>query len=79
MVYSTLSEKFQIVVPKQIRVGLGLKAKEKLIMWYENGVIEMLPAKEIKKPLTVLASLSKKRIKIPIEKLEQEMEEDLVK
>lgn len=79
MAYSTLSAKFQIVVPKQIRDTLGLEAKEKLIMWCEDEVIEMLPVKKNKNPLAVLASLSKKKLQIPIEKLEEETEDGLIK
>ncbi|MBX7147626.1 AbrB/MazE/SpoVT family DNA-binding domain-containing protein [bacterium] len=43
MTYTQVSQKFQIVIPKEIRNKLSLKPKQKLMILEKNGVIYMAP------------------------------------
>jgi len=71
-----LSEKFQIVIPKEVRESVKLKPKEALAVWAEGEVISLTPLKKIKNPVEMMGSVSKKRIRISIEQLEKEIEEE---
>lgn len=45
----TISPKFQVVIPEQIRDSMGLKAGEKVhVFQYENR-IEYIPARQMRK------------------------------
>ncbi len=71
-----LSEKFQIVIPKEVRENINLKPKQELAVWAEGDVISLTPLKKIKNPVEAMSSVSKKRIRISIEQLEKEIEEE---
>lgn len=43
MVTVTVSPKFQIVIPKEVREGLRIKAGEKLIVIQKGGLIHLAP------------------------------------
>ncbi len=45
----TISPKFQIVIPKEVRVDLDLHPGEKLQIFSYNNRIEYIPLKKIKK------------------------------
>ncbi|MBI4148804.1 AbrB/MazE/SpoVT family DNA-binding domain-containing protein [Candidatus Woesearchaeota archaeon] len=70
----TVSEKFQVVIPKSIRGLLRLKPKQELTAWIEGDEIHLTPLKKIKDPVKTMASLTKKKFRISIERLEQELE-----
>ncbi len=74
MASTTLSEKFQIVIPKEIRESLGLKAGDKLAVWKERDRIEITPFKKIKNPIAFLGSLSAKKHRLSIKQLEKDIE-----
>ncbi len=42
----TLSPKFQVVIPKEIREGLGLKAGQKMQAVGYEGRIELIPVRK---------------------------------
>lgn len=43
MTYTSISPKFQIVLPKAIRERLKLVAKQKLIIMEKGGIIHLIP------------------------------------
>ena len=43
-----LSSKFQIVIPREVREKLNLKAGEEIVMVEKAGVIHLVPQKPIK-------------------------------
>jgi AbrB family looped-hinge helix DNA binding protein len=44
-----VSPKFQVVIPKDIREAIGLKAGQKLVVFRFENRIEMVPVEPIKK------------------------------
>ena len=49
MVKMKLSSKFQVVIPKNIRREMGLKAGEEMTIVAGEGVINIIPLKPLKK------------------------------
>ena len=49
MITVTVSPKFQVVIPKEIRNQLELKPKQKLQLLQYGDRIELVPIKDIKK------------------------------
>ncbi len=49
MAVVTVSSKFQIVIPKDIRKRVELKPKEKLVMIEKDGVICLIPQLPVEK------------------------------
>jgi AbrB family looped-hinge helix DNA binding protein len=47
MEQATVSEKFQIVIPKRIREAMGLKAGQKLGFVQKGHLITLVPLREI--------------------------------
>ncbi|MFT3741154.1 MAG: AbrB/MazE/SpoVT family DNA-binding domain-containing protein [Gammaproteobacteria bacterium] len=45
----TISPKFQVVIPKEVRENLHLKAGEKLQVFQYQNRLEFIPIKDIKK------------------------------
>ena len=45
----TVSPKYQVVIPREIRESLGLKPGEKLQVFEYEGRIELVPVKDLKK------------------------------
>ena len=43
MIVTTISKKFQIVIPKEIRGKLGLRWKQRLHVMEKGGVITLVP------------------------------------
>lgn len=48
MTSTTLSPKFQVVIPKPVREALGLVPGRKFHVLHHKGRIEMIPVKEAK-------------------------------
>lgn len=44
---ATLSTKFQIVIPREVRRDLHLKPKQKFIVLTKNGIVQLVPKKSI--------------------------------
>jgi len=45
----TVSPKYQVVIPREIRQSLGLKPGEKFQVFELEGRIELVPVKDLKK------------------------------
>ncbi|HLE20235.1 MAG TPA: AbrB/MazE/SpoVT family DNA-binding domain-containing protein [Vicinamibacteria bacterium] len=45
----TVSPKYQVVIPREIRESLGLKPGEKFQVFEFEGRIELVPVKDLKK------------------------------
>ena len=41
--YTTISSKFQVVIPREIRRKLGLKPSQKLLVMEKAGILYMVP------------------------------------
>ena len=44
---TTLSTKYQIVIPKDVRRDLHLKPKQKFVVLTRNGIVQLVPKKSI--------------------------------
>jgi AbrB family looped-hinge helix DNA binding protein len=44
-----VSPKFQVVIPKEVREALGLRAGQRLVVFRHQDRIEMVPAEPIQK------------------------------
>ena len=44
----TLSSKFQVVIPQDVRKKLGLKPGQKIVVVEKNGVVHLIPQRAIK-------------------------------
>ena len=44
----TVSPKFQVVIPKDIRQRAGIRPGQKLEVFRVGGIIEMVPVKDVK-------------------------------
>jgi AbrB family looped-hinge helix DNA binding protein len=49
MAEATLSSKYQLVIPKEIREETGLKSGEKIIILAKDGIINLIPQHIIRK------------------------------
>ena len=63
MLTATLSSKFQICIPKQIREQLHLQAGQQFIFIAENEVLHLVPKRNIQDMKGILAGASKKNIR----------------
>jgi AbrB family looped-hinge helix DNA binding protein len=43
MTETTLSSKYQLVIPKEVREETGLKSGEKIIILVKDGIINLVP------------------------------------
>jgi AbrB family looped-hinge helix DNA binding protein len=75
MTIAVLGDKFQMVIPKNVREVLGLKARDQLVVWLDGDRIEATPLRKYKDPVKVITSACKRRMKVPVEKLERELDE----
>ena len=44
----TLSSKFQVVIPQDVRKKLGLKPGQKIVVVEKDGVVHLIPRRAIK-------------------------------
>ena len=49
MISATLSSKYQLAIPKAVRVELGLQAGQKFAVITKGGVIELVPLRSLEK------------------------------
>lgn len=49
MAEARISSKYQLVIPKEIREGSGLKIGEKIIILNKDGIINLIPQHMLKK------------------------------
>ncbi len=59
----TLSEKFQIVIPKKTREDLGLKAGQKLVLIEKGNSIEIVKIGNIKAAMGIAKGVSTKGLR----------------
>jgi len=43
MTYTSISPKFQIVIPKEVRRKMALRPKQRLIVMEKRGIIHLIP------------------------------------
>lgn len=48
MTYTSVSTKFQVVIPKEVRKRLEIHPGQKFIVWEKGGVIYLVPAVKFK-------------------------------
>lgn len=44
----TLSSKFQVVIPQDVRARLGLKPGQKIVVVEKDGVVHLIPQRSLK-------------------------------
>ncbi len=49
MTYTSISSKYQVVIPKEIRQRIAVKPGQKLIIYERGGVIHLVPDVPLKK------------------------------
>ena len=54
----TVSEKFQIVIPKDIRKHLNIKPGEKIVVIEKNGTLTLVPVGKISEARGLVKSIS---------------------
>lgn len=59
----TLSPKFQVVIPKEIREGMNLKAGLKLAVIEKDGTIHLIPVGKIKDMRGFLKGVSSRGVR----------------
>ena len=57
---STVSSKYQVVIPKKVRKQLGIKVGQKVQILPYNGRIEIIPVESIKKARGFLKGIDTK-------------------
>ena len=63
MIITTLSRKFQIVIPKEIREKLGLRSKQRLRVMEKGGVITLVPELPLVSLKGALKGMSKTNVR----------------
>ena len=58
-----LSEKFQIVIPKKTREGLGLKAGQRLVLIEKGNSVELVKIGDIKSAMGIASGVSQKGLR----------------
>lgn len=48
MTYTSVSSKYQVVIPKEVRERLAMKPGQKLIVYERGGVIHLIPKVPVK-------------------------------
>jgi AbrB family looped-hinge helix DNA binding protein len=48
MTYTSVSTKYQVVIPKEVRERLEIKPGQKFVIWEKAGVIYLIPALKFK-------------------------------
>ncbi len=73
---STVTEKFQITIPKEIREEMELRPGEKVVV-EKSGVDSILvrPYRKMQQPLKHLIGKKRYHRRIPIEELEEKIEQ----
>jgi len=49
MTYTSVSSKYQVVIPKEVRQKIQMKPGQKLIVYEKGGIIHLVPQVPIKK------------------------------
>ncbi len=59
----TVSPKFQVVIPKEIREDLNLRAGERLVVIEKGGTIHLIPVGKIKSMRGFISNVSLKELR----------------
>ncbi len=59
----TVSSKFQVVIPEEIRKKIEIKAKQKLVVIEKDGVIHLIPQRPIEEMRGFIKGISTKEIR----------------
>lgn len=65
MVYTSVSTKYQVVIPKEIRGKITLKPGQRLMVYEKNGVLCLVPEIPLKK---LRGALKKQTPKTPFQR-----------
>ncbi|MBI2982263.1 MAG: AbrB/MazE/SpoVT family DNA-binding domain-containing protein [Deltaproteobacteria bacterium] len=49
MTYTSVSPKYQVVIPKEVRERIHLKPGQKMIVYERGGVVHLIPSVPLKK------------------------------
>jgi AbrB family looped-hinge helix DNA binding protein len=49
MTYTSISSKYQVVIPKEVREKIPMKPGQKLIIYEKGGIIHLVPEVPLKK------------------------------
>lgn len=49
MTYTSVSSKYQVVIPKEVREKIQMKPGQKLIIYEKGGIIHLVPEVPLKK------------------------------
>ena len=58
MTYTSISSKYQVVIPKEIREKIAVKPGQKLVIYERGGIIHLVPDIPLKKLRGLHKSLS---------------------
>lgn len=59
----TISSKFQVVIPEEIRKKAGINAKQKLVIIEKDGVIHLIPQRPIEEMRGFVKGVSGEKIR----------------
>ena len=59
----TVSSKFQVVIPEEIRKKIGIKAEQKLVIIEKDGVIHLIPQRPIEEMRGFIKGISAEEIR----------------
>ena len=59
----TVSSKFQVVIPEEIRKKIGIKAEQKLVVIKKDGIIHLIPRRPIKEMRGFIKGISAEEIR----------------
>lgn len=63
MARSVISTKYQIVIPKEIRTQVGLRTGQAVQVMAKNGVIALVPDRELSELRGFLKGMDKKKVR----------------
>lgn len=69
MTYTTLSTKYQVVIPKEIRLQIKIKPGQKFIVWTKDGLIYLIPEVKTKALEGMFQGLNTKNLRDEGERL----------
>ena len=59
----TLSSKFQVVIPQDVRKKLGLKPGQKIVVVEKDGVVHLIPQRAIKQMREFVKGLDTQKLR----------------
>ncbi|CAD7774066.1 Antidote-toxin recognition MazE, bacterial antitoxin [Candidatus Methanoperedenaceae archaeon GB50] len=65
----TISGKYQVVIPKEIRKLLGLRKGQRMIVLVKDGVINLIPKKELSSMKGIFKGMGTRNLREETERL----------